>query len=453
MPTTPRTFGNYYLLERIASGGMGEVYAAVARAPQGFGKLCALKTILPSHRGGRSDFAGRFRDEGRLVISMNHPNVVSVYEMGRVAEEFYLAMELVEGKDLGQLLTRCWRAQRLLPIPTVLYLVRELLSALDYCHRHTDEHGAHLGLIHRDVSPANVLVSYDGFVKLADFGLAKSHRKLIHTQPQVVLGKPGYMAPERLLGTAVDHRTDIFSAGILLFELLTCERYAPAREPELYLKELVRRQKTPPSALRPDVPPAVDDLVARAVAMDSRARFGSAEEFADALQRVLVQIDPLYGPRQLARQVMGTLFHPTQERRRVQALLNTPELRRLQSQEVPVAEHRESESTRRRIDLERGGQQDLVDEAARLREASLRRAEVGRGTDPFDVTTESRPIAVKDGDLVEVPQACVQQRGRPGFGPRSSSALRTIAAMPPLSIREASAEWRVPSGALSRRDT
>jgi serine/threonine protein kinase len=490
LPTLPRRFGRYYLLERIATGGMGEIYAAVSRAPQGFGKLTALKTILPHSRGRRPDFAGRFRDEGRLVISMNHPNVVTVYEMGQVEQdEYYLAMELVEGKDLGQLLTRCWRRQIALPLPAALYLVLQVLEALAYCHRHTDEHGAHLGLIHRDVSPANVLVSYDGHVKLADFGLAKSHRKLIHTQPQVVLGKPGYMAPERLLGTPVDHRADLFAAGVLLFELLTCERFAPSREPEDYLSEVVRRSKERPSMVRPDVPAAVDELVRRATAFKADQRFADADAFADAVQRALVACDPCYGARQLSSGVMHTLFHPAQNKRRLQNLLGSTALRRLQSAEHgpprPVATPEQTTLDPVAEAPARSPRQvDLVDEAARLREEAWRERErQGREAlragerragatadrapsfDRYDPTTESRPaehapparpesaVVVSDSDIVELKAdgQCGRRQARPGFGPRSSSALRTLAAMPPLTVAEVESSgtgWRIPSGKL-----
>ncbi len=473
----PRRFGRYYLLERIATGGMGEIYAAVSRAPQGFGKLAALKTILPHSRGRRPDFAGRFRDEGRLVISMNHPNVVAVYEVGRVErDEYYLTMELVEGQDLGKLLTHCWRRQIALPVPAALYLVLQVLEALTYCHRHTDEHGAHLGLIHRDISPANVLVSYDGHVKLADFGLAKSHRKLIHTQPQVVLGKPGYIAPERLLGTPVDHSADLFAAGVLLFELLTCERFAPSRDPKDYLTEVVRRATDRPSMHRADVPPEVDELVRRATAFKPDQRYADADSFADAVQRALVASNPCYNSRQLSRTVMHELFDPAQDKRHLQSLLSSKALRRLQS-----AEHGSSRPTATPSPGQ-GPQADLVDKAARLREQAWRaREHQGREALRSQPTADRAhsfarfepTMVISTSDIVELDrdevgmrrqsrrepddgcdgggESCEGRRARPGFGPRSSSALRTIAKMPPLTVGDVERSgtgWRIPAGKL-----
>ncbi|MCK5797652.1 MAG: serine/threonine protein kinase [Deltaproteobacteria bacterium] len=388
-----RRFGRYYLLDEIAEGGMGAVYVAVPHGSSGPGKLCALKTVLPNGRGRRPDFAARFRDEGWLAISMSHPNVVNVYETGRVDDEFYLAMELIEGQDLGHVLTSYWRHGSVLPIPAALFVVGQLLEGLDYCHRHTDDRGKHLGLVHRDVAPANLLITYDGHVKLADFGLAQSHVKLTHTRPNVVLGKPGYLAPERLRGLPVDHRADIFAAGVVLFEMLTCERYATSRDPAIQLRDLRQRWKTPTSALRSEIPPEVDELVWRATAMAREERFSSAGDFADAVYRALARLDPVYGARQFSRQVMHTLFEPARAHRHLTKLLRSPALFR------------------------------LLAEGDRVRGGATAERHVGRA-----------PLVSRG-----------RHDARALFGPRSSSALRTIAAMPSPRItrgRRASRPWR-----------
>ncbi|MBW2731786.1 MAG: serine/threonine protein kinase [Deltaproteobacteria bacterium] len=304
--TLPRIFGRFVLIDRLAKGGMGEIFVAAPRVANGRSKLCAVKTIL---RGRSRDFAQRFREEGALLTSMRHPNVVDVFEMGRVGLEHYMAMEMVVGQDASRLLRRGHRLQRLLPPAGALWIIHQLLAALAYCHRHTDECGSALGVIHRDVSPGNVLVSYDGYVKLADFGLAYSARKITRTAPDVVLGKMGYMAPERLLGAPTDQRADIFAAGVLLFELLTGVRFAPSRMANEFLRMAARRAHHVPSMLRPALPQAVDRLVQRAVAMDPDQRFSSAEAFQEALCGVLAAIDPTYGARQLAEEVMAPWFH------------------------------------------------------------------------------------------------------------------------------------------------
>ena len=197
----PCCFGRYILVDRLARGGMGEVYVAVGRGPWGREKLVALKKILPA-LSREPEFRARFQDEARLVIPMSHPNVVQVFEVGRAGDDYFIAMEFIEGPNLGEFLAALCRQQtrRRLPVTAALYVIRELLAGLDYCHHRTDPKGLHLGLVHRDVSPSNVLLSYDGAVKLADFGLALSRFKAYQTQPDRVLGHLGYMAPEAMDG-------------------------------------------------------------------------------------------------------------------------------------------------------------------------------------------------------------------------------------------------------------
>jgi serine/threonine protein kinase len=291
-------FGRYYLLERLASGGMGEIWAAMPRSAA-LSKLCALKTVL--RRGDRETIA-RFREEGLLMLAIQHPNIVNVFEMGEVGNRFYLAMELVDGKDLGQLLNRGLHNRHPLPIAAALYIARELLEGLDYCHRMTDQIGGPLGLIHRDISPTNIMISFDGHVKLADFGLAKCKVSAIHTQPQVVLGKSGYMAPERLLDRRVDQRADLFAAGVLLYEMLTNERFIKGREPREILDELYEKRPRP-SDRRSSVPPALDRLVAKATAWAPEERFQSAEQMLDAIEKALVVVDPYFKARNMAEEM------------------------------------------------------------------------------------------------------------------------------------------------------
>ncbi|MCA9666028.1 MAG: serine/threonine protein kinase [Myxococcales bacterium] len=314
----PRVFGRYVLLDSLAAGGMGEVFSAIAPSELGWNRFYAVKKILPA-LGMEREFRDRFQDEARLVGAMSHPGIVAVHEMGRVGRDWFMAMELVEGRDAGKLLSRCWRSGRKVPIPVALDIVRQLLLALDYAHRQTDASGVELGLVHRDISPANVLLSWDGTVKLADFGLALSRLKLVRTQPHVVLGKPGYIAPERLTGGETDRRADIFCAGVLLFELLTTERFTAGRVPSKVLPEIHRRLRVPPSKLRAGVPREVDTLLARALAIEPRERYQSAREFCRDLQCALVKLDPGYGPWAI-EEFLSELFHPTQERRRLRAL-------------------------------------------------------------------------------------------------------------------------------------
>lgn len=334
----PIQFGRYVLLDRLGSGGMGEIYVAAHGELPSLRKLFALKKIRPA-LSRRSEYMGRFWDEARVVISLAHPNIVPVYEIGCVEQEYFLAMELVEGYDLWRVLARCQRHGRLFSIRAALYVVRELLAALEYCHELTDPAGHPLRLVHRDVSPANVLLSWSGEVKLTDFGLARSRNKVVETQPRVVLGKPGYVAPEQLRGERVDHRADIYSTGVLLHELLTNERFTePVRDPALLLRAMERRGAAPVSSIRGRLPRNLDLIVARALAMDPQRRFSGARAFREAVQVLLARMDPLYGPRKFVESTLEPLFDRRALDRR---------LRRALSVEPPTLVMADSSRTRR----------------------------------------------------------------------------------------------------------
>jgi serine/threonine protein kinase len=413
----PTCFGRYILLERIASGGMGEVFIAVPRTLWGFDKFFAVKKILPA-LSQEPEFLSRFRDEARLVIPMNHPNVVQVYEVGRVEESYFIAMELVEGCNVGQLLSRCWqyRHRQALPIPAALLIIRELLAGLEYCHRRTDSQGGNLGLVHRDVSPSNVLVSYDGAVKLADFGLALSSIKVVHTKPNHVLGHLGYIAPEGLDGHRLDARADIFSAGVLLFELLTCQRFAPGSDPIAVRQQLLTRGQVRPSALRPEIPAEVDNVAMRAVAANPQDRYPTAQMFHDEVQRALVHLDAVYGARQLSHNVMHTLFDPQRKRQQLMALARGLDLDELE------ASHPAGRTVCLGEAIPLGSPPDLAADA----EAPRRTFGTGKAVltlidDMFEGDTE--PVRLSGAHEVELPEV------------RSSSCPR----------RSRRREWRTPA--------
>ena len=209
----PRRFGGYVLVKPLARGGMGALYLAV-HGQRGLEKLCVVKTALP-HLAGRS-YVQRFKDEAKVVVRLSHGNLVGVFDAGQVHGEIYLAMEFVEGKDLRAVWNRCAQKGIAFPLPVAAHIVKELMRGLAYAHGFEG-----LRLVHRDVSPPNVLLSYSGEVKLTDFGLATSTLKLEKTAPGVIFGKVSYMAPEQARAETLDGRTDIYSAGVILWELLT----------------------------------------------------------------------------------------------------------------------------------------------------------------------------------------------------------------------------------------
>jgi eukaryotic-like serine/threonine-protein kinase len=228
----PRTFGSYLLLQPLAKGGMGEVFLAKHGGIAGIEKHCVLKTLRPQFTDDR-EYVSRFVDEARVVVQLSHKNICQVFDVGTVDGRYYLAMEYISGRDLrtvGAALVE--RTGQGLDLPLSLHVISEILQALDYAHRHLDPGtGEPLRLVHRDVSPQNVMISFEGEVKLIDFGLAASSLKLERTAPNVVMGKIAYMPPEQVRGDPVDARADIFAVGVMLYELLSGERFYDNKTP------------------------------------------------------------------------------------------------------------------------------------------------------------------------------------------------------------------------------
>ena len=219
----PIKFGKYLLLERIAVGGMAEVFVAKAFGVEGFERLLAIKKILPT-MGEDGEFISMFVDEARIAVQLSHANIVQVLELGKHDDNLYIAMEYISGRDLRQVIERFRKRAQPMPIPQVCLMVAEVCEALDYAHRKRDARGQPLGIVHRDVSPQNVIVSFEGETKLIDFGIAKAESRLQKTQAGILKGKFSYMSPEQVRGQAVDGRSDIFAAGILLWELICGEK-------------------------------------------------------------------------------------------------------------------------------------------------------------------------------------------------------------------------------------
>ena len=228
----PRRFGDYHLFDRIGRGGMADIYLARASTGVGVARRVVVKQILPE-LGRDARFSSMLIEEAKLVAGLQHANVVQVLDLGREADRLFIAMEYVEGFDLNQLLRRLSKRRVGLPPQFGLFIVREVLAALDYAHRATDPQGQDLGIVHRDASPSNVLISFEGEVKLCDFGIAKACAPSDGDTGQVgdaamerprVVGKAAYMSPEQALGRATDARSDLFTVGILSWEICAGRR-------------------------------------------------------------------------------------------------------------------------------------------------------------------------------------------------------------------------------------
>jgi len=279
--TFPRRFGKYKLLAELAQGGMGAVYLAASGA-RGMEKVCALKVVLPSL--ATPEYCGRFMDEAKVMVRLSHGNLVQVFDVGEVDEEAYIAMEYVEGQDLRSIWNRCVEVRRAFPVDVAIHLLKEVCFALAYAHSYEG-----LRLVHRDISPPNIMATYSGETKVMDFGLAYSAIKLEHTSPGLVFGKVPYMSPEQARGDELDGRTDLYAVGVVLWELLTGKRLFPSGGDQA--KEITDRANNPVVQSTREftrrVPPKLDELVCKALSAAPSDRFASAEEMSAALGRFL----------------------------------------------------------------------------------------------------------------------------------------------------------------------
>jgi eukaryotic-like serine/threonine-protein kinase len=285
----PIPFGKYYLLDRVNTGGMAEVYRAKAFGVEGFERIVAVKRILPSIAVD-TDFIKMFIDEAKLAVQLNHANIAQIFDLGKVDGNYYIALEYVHGKDLRHLFDQQVAQGETLPIELACYVMMKICEGLDYAHRKRDAQGRALELVHRDVSPQNMLISFEGEVKLCDFGIAKAATKSTQTRAGILKGKFGYLSPEQVRGESVDQRSDIFGIGIVLHELLTGERLFVG-DSDLSTIEKVRNVEVkPPRALNPAVPQELERVVLKALARDKNERFQTALELHDALQNVLLDV-------------------------------------------------------------------------------------------------------------------------------------------------------------------
>ena len=286
MPTDMEeiAFGRYRLLQELGSGGMAVVWRAVIDGPEGFAREVVIKRVLPE-LSRSEEFVRMMVSEARLSARLRHPGIVQVHELGQVDGEYFLAMEYVDGRDLVTIAERCHDEERPLPVGLACFIAREVAAALAYAHELADDEGRPLCIVHRDVSPSNVMISSAGSVKLLDFGIAKAadHFRRERTQTGVLKGKLSYLSPEQAEGEDLDARSDLFALGIVLHECLTNRRLFAGGD-ELKTLRLVREAKVaPPSASRSEVPPELDAVVMKMLAKRREDRYASGHEIVAAL--------------------------------------------------------------------------------------------------------------------------------------------------------------------------
>lgn len=296
MTQASERFGKYILLEKIQTGGMAEIYLARRPGASGVSKFLAIKRILPQYSEQR-EFIEMFKDEAKIAVNLSHANIVSIHEFGTELGQFFLAMDYVEGRNLRQILNKMKKSGVTFSIEQVLYIIKEVAAGLDHAHRCIDANtGKPLNIIHRDMSPQNVMVSFEGEVKVVDFGIAKAETQLDTTRAGTLKGKFGYMSPEQAEGQPVDLRTDIFALGIVLWELLANDRLFVANNEINTLRKVRDCQVPSLRKINPNIPQELERIVSKALAKDRNLRYQTAAAFHRELSRFLNRHYPDFSP-------------------------------------------------------------------------------------------------------------------------------------------------------------
>ena len=365
-------FGKYRLLGEMGHGGMADVFLAVDIGPAGIGKLQVIKRLRAS-LAEDAELRAMLLDEARLAARLNHRNIVQTMEVGQVDDQYFIAMELLEGQPLNRIQRRCKAKGAPFPLPLFLEVLSEVLAGLHYAHEAKDYDGQPLSVVHRDVSPHNVFLTYDGQVKVMDFGIAKAARRVVETETGVVRGKVAYMAPEQALPKTkgLDRRADLFSVGVMLWEALTGERmWGQKADPEILLK--LSTSGPPPLPARPDIPRELARVCTRALMRDRNQRYATAAEMRADIDAYLQKVDPAPTPEALGAHV-SEMF--ADDRARMAKVIER-QLGALRSHEVSD----EPTWTSHRADTARSGTSDRPSDAA---------GPPGKSSRPSDITPPS----------------------------------------------------------------
>ena len=297
-----KKFGRYFLLDQVAQGGMAEIYRARLAAADGAGRLLVIKRVMASY-GSNNEFIQMFKSEIKVMMGFNHPNIVQLYDYGEEHNQPYIAMEFVDGRSLRQFSLRFVELKKTVPIELCTYVIEQSAAGLHYAHTFKDKiSGQPLNIVHRDISPQNILISWDGNVKVIDFGIAKANTNSENTRAGIIKGKPSYLSPEQITGETLDGRCDIFALGIVLWEILTGKKLF-AGENDLAVLKLIESSQTsvkPPSTVNALVPKELDAIVMRALTKQRERRYQTAEEFQRALHKFTVSFNPEFDPSDLS---------------------------------------------------------------------------------------------------------------------------------------------------------
>ncbi len=306
----PTTFGRYRLLGRIGEGGMAEVYRALMTGPEGFERELVLKRILP-RLSGTGDFKTMFIREAKISALLLHPNIVQIYEFGEADGAYFIAMENVQGVTLREALTTLRREQRAMPYLVAADIARQICIGLDYAHTLNGPDGLPLEIVHQDISPTNIMLAYNGTVKILDFGIARAASFAEEeTKKGLIKGKVSYLSPEQIHVRPFDSRADVFALGVVFHEMLTGRRLFQAKNDITRMRQLLSQTVVPPSALNAGIPRELDRIVMRALEMDPELRYQSTADMASDLERTLIAAR--YSSRELSKLLHG-LFLPDED--------------------------------------------------------------------------------------------------------------------------------------------
>jgi serine/threonine protein kinase len=307
-----RKLGKYEVLSRLSTGGMSEIFLAFQRGLGGFRKIVVLKQILPDIKG-EEEFVRMFLDEAKITGMFAHPNIAQVFDLDIAEGELFLAMEFVPGATLVEVARACRQASEPIPVGFTLMAVRDTALALHYAHNFMDPAGRALAVIHRDIAEKNIMVTFEGVTKLLDFGIAKNPAWATRTSVGMVKGTSGYMSPEQITGQKLDHRTDIFSLGVVLHECLTGMRLFPSKNPEDGMLAVLREDAPPPSRQNKSVPPEIDAIATKALQRNRDDRYGTGLELAREIERNAAGL--VWMPEQ-AGALIQRFFHDRREQTR-----------------------------------------------------------------------------------------------------------------------------------------
>ncbi len=279
MSTGPRgtRFGKYSLLNRIAVGGMAEIFLARQEGLEGFEKTICIKRIRP-HLSSQPNFVRMFLNEAKLAAQLNHPNIVQIYDLGRINDSYFIAMEYISGRDMSRIIPKAEKAGIPFPMIYALRIASNVCEGLFYAHTKSDAYGNPLHVVHRDVTPENILVGFNGTVKIVDFGIAKANTQIEQTRAGEIKGKLSYMSPEQAMGAPLDARSDIFALGSVVYEWITGYKLFTGENEMAILKSIIDGKIYPPSYFKEDVPESVERILMKSLEKDKEKRYQSAWE-------------------------------------------------------------------------------------------------------------------------------------------------------------------------------